>query len=210
MELPSDAPNPRLCHLRKWTDFEGYGFNLHAEKSKSGQFIGKVDEGSPAQLAGLREGDRIVEVNGVNIANENHRQVVERIKSIANETKLLVIDEEGDKWYKDNKIIIKSSQLNVEYNMTPTQQPNNNMSNNEREDEVNGNDEPPLPMKDTPPPDPVAEVAIVTKPSADEIEVNATYINNNNNDEKQTVADVNPSPTAEVISSCYFTVVPIL
>ena len=73
--LSPDAPAPRFCHLNKWPDFDGYGFNLHAEKSKTGQFVGKVDEQSPAQAAGLREGDRIIEVNGVNIANENHRQV---------------------------------------------------------------------------------------------------------------------------------------
>jgi predicted metalloprotease with PDZ domain len=74
-ELPPDAPAPRLCHLIKWHDFDGYGFNLHAEKSKTGQFVGKVDDQSPAQAAGLREGDRIIEVNGVNIVCENHRQV---------------------------------------------------------------------------------------------------------------------------------------
>lgn len=71
----NDRPAPRYCHLVKWPDFEGYGFNLHAEKGKAGQFVGKVDDNSPAQSAGLREGDRIIEVNGVNIANENHRQV---------------------------------------------------------------------------------------------------------------------------------------
>jgi sodium/hydrogen exchange regulatory cofactor NHE-RF2 len=51
-----------------------------------------VDPGSPAEQSGLREGDRIIEVNGTNIAQENHKQVVERIKAIANETRLLVID----------------------------------------------------------------------------------------------------------------------
>lgn len=122
-ELPPDAPAPRLCHLIKWADFDGYGFNLHAEKSRSGQFIGKVDEDSPAQYAGLREGDRIIEVNGVNIANENHRQVVERIKSIPNETKLLVVDEEADRWYKVMKIVVKSTQSNVEYVKTPVPRP---------------------------------------------------------------------------------------
>lgn len=122
-ELPPDAPAPRLCHLIKWVDFDGYGFNLHAEKSRSGQFIGKVDEDSPAQLAGLREGDRIIEVNGVNIAQENHRQVVERIKSIPNETKLLVVDEEADKWYKERKIVVKSTQSNVILKKTPIPRP---------------------------------------------------------------------------------------
>ena len=69
------APRPRLCHVTKWARFDGYGFNLHAEKARPGQFVGKVDAGSPAEAAGLREGDRIVEVNGVNISHENHKQV---------------------------------------------------------------------------------------------------------------------------------------
>ncbi|GFY66627.1 hypothetical protein TNIN_323421 [Trichonephila inaurata madagascariensis] len=122
-ELPPDAPIPRLCHLIKWADFDGYGFNLHAEKSRTGQFIGKVDDDSPAQLAGLREGDRIIEVNGVNIANENHRQVVERIKSISNETKLLVVDEEADRWYKERKIVVKSTLPSVQCIKTPVPRP---------------------------------------------------------------------------------------
>jgi predicted metalloprotease with PDZ domain len=59
------APRPRLCHIVKWPDFDGYGFNLHSEKNRSGQYIGKVDPGSPADAAGLREGDKIVEVVGL-------------------------------------------------------------------------------------------------------------------------------------------------
>lgn len=69
-------PNARLCHVIKSDYFDGYGFNLHAEKGKPGQYIGKVDEGSPAELAGLRQGDRILEVNGVSIKNETHKQVI--------------------------------------------------------------------------------------------------------------------------------------
>lgn len=121
--LPDDAPSPRLCHLIKWFDFDGYGFNLHAERSNPGQFIGKIDDDSPAQMAGLREGDRIVEVNGVNISNENHRQVVERIKSDPEETKLLVVDSQTDGWYKEQDLVIKSSQLNVVYIKTPVPRP---------------------------------------------------------------------------------------
>lgn len=99
---------PRLCHLVKWPDFQGYGFNLHAERGKAGQFIGKVDEGSPAEAAGLKEGDRIVEINGTNIGIENHQQVVGRIKSLGDEVKLLVVDPETDKYYKDIKQIVRS------------------------------------------------------------------------------------------------------
>lgn len=117
-DVLNDAPKPRLCHLIKWEDFNGFGFNLHAEKIKQGQFIGKVDEGSPAESAGLREGDRIIEVNGVNVSNENHKQVVERIKAIPNETKMLVVDQEAEKYYRNKKIIIKSTMANVVYTKT--------------------------------------------------------------------------------------------
>ncbi|QQP34815.1 Na+/H+ exchange regulatory cofactor NHE-RF2, partial [Caligus rogercresseyi] len=92
---------PRLCKLAMWPDFDGYGFNLHAEKSRPGQYVGKVDEGSPAEAAGLREGDKIIQVNGTNISSENHKQVVSRIKSIPNETELLVVDVETERVYRE-------------------------------------------------------------------------------------------------------------
>lgn len=53
---------PRLCHLKKGPN--GYGFNLHSEKSRPGQFIRSVDPDSPAARAGLRPQDRLVEVTG--------------------------------------------------------------------------------------------------------------------------------------------------
>ncbi|XP_050080827.1 Na(+)/H(+) exchange regulatory cofactor NHE-RF1 [Anopheles maculipalpis] len=87
---------PRLCHVVKRPDFDGYGFNLHAEKGRPGQYIGKVDDGSPAESAGLRQGDRIIEVNGQNITTETHKKVVELIKAVPNETRLLVIDPRAD------------------------------------------------------------------------------------------------------------------
>ncbi|XP_008936741.1 PREDICTED: Na(+)/H(+) exchange regulatory cofactor NHE-RF1-like, partial [Merops nubicus] len=50
---------PRLCHMKKGPN--GYGFNLHSEKSRPGQFIRSVDPDSPASRAGLRPQDRLVE-----------------------------------------------------------------------------------------------------------------------------------------------------
>ncbi|XP_013775488.1 Na(+)/H(+) exchange regulatory cofactor NHE-RF1-like [Limulus polyphemus] len=134
-ELPPDAPAPRLCHIIKWPDFEGYGFNLHSQKSRHGQYIGKIDEASPAEFGGLREGDRIIEVNGVNVANENHKQVVERIKCIPNETNLLVVDPEAEKWYIENNVVVKSGQSNVIFLKTPTKRPVKETSFNETENE---------------------------------------------------------------------------
>ena len=118
-----NAPCARLCHIVKWDDFDGYGFNLHAEKGKNGQFIGKVDDGSPSQAAGLRQGDRIVEVNEINIANETHKQVVERIKAFPNETKLLVVHQEADEYFKANNIVIKATMANIKVIKTPEKNP---------------------------------------------------------------------------------------
>ncbi|XP_029914037.1 Na(+)/H(+) exchange regulatory cofactor NHE-RF2 [Myripristis murdjan] len=85
---------PRLCHMTKGES--GYGFHLHGEKGKSGQYIRKVEPASPAEASGLRAGDRVVEVNGENVERETHHQVVQRIKAVDHETKLLVVDRETD------------------------------------------------------------------------------------------------------------------
>lgn len=135
-------PTVRLCMLRTWPQhFDGYGFNLHAEKSKSsvptngnsgsggglpfsgGQFIGKVDRGSPAESAGLREGDRIVQVDGVDIEGETHSKVVARIKqgttseddanndpdNLVSRCSLLVVDRRADTYYREKGIRVHSN-----------------------------------------------------------------------------------------------------
>jgi len=69
------APAPRLCRIRQVPGFDGYGFNLQAESGRPGQFVHAVDERSPAAAAGLRDGDRIVEVNGAGVSLLSHREV---------------------------------------------------------------------------------------------------------------------------------------
>lgn len=126
--MSSDAPRPRLCHLRKWPDFNGYGFNLHAERGKAGQFIGNVDPDSPAVAANLRPGDRIVQVNGTSIGSENHQQVVQRIKAVPDETKLLVVDQETDDYYKERKMVVPSDMYSVDVCEAPVTNPFTNPS----------------------------------------------------------------------------------
>lgn len=57
-----DTPNlaPRLCHMVR--SETGYGFNLHSDRSRPGQYIRSLDPASPADQAGLRPQDRLVEV----------------------------------------------------------------------------------------------------------------------------------------------------
>ena len=54
-----------------------------------------------------------MEVNGTNISNENHQQVVQRIKAVQNETKLLVVDKDTDVYYRTRKIVIRGDMPNV-------------------------------------------------------------------------------------------------
>jgi hypothetical protein len=105
----SEAPQPRLCHIKRWPHFDGYGFTLHNEKKEGTQLIGKIDEDSPAEAGGLRPSDRIIEINGVNVTRENHKQVVQRIKAGGEETRLLVADSQCQDYHDERDIVIKSS-----------------------------------------------------------------------------------------------------
>ncbi|XP_068585003.1 Na(+)/H(+) exchange regulatory cofactor NHE-RF2 isoform X2 [Cebidichthys violaceus] len=89
---------PRLCFLTKGE--RGYGFHLHGERNRGGQSIRTVEPGSCAELGGLRQGDRLVEVNGENVENETHHQVVERIREVAHRTRLLVVDRDTDDYLR--------------------------------------------------------------------------------------------------------------
>ncbi|KAM8879405.1 Na(+)/H(+) exchange regulatory cofactor NHE-RF2 isoform 2-T2 [Spinachia spinachia] len=89
---------PRLCFLTKGV--RGYGFHLQGERNRGGQFIRKVEPGSSADLGGLRSGDRVVEVNGENVENEAHYQVVERLREVPHRTRLLVVDKDTDDYLR--------------------------------------------------------------------------------------------------------------
>ncbi|KAL1281738.1 hypothetical protein QQF64_000541 [Cirrhinus molitorella] len=89
---------PRLCYLTKGD--RGYGFHLHGERNRGAQYIRKIEPGSPADLSGLKSGDRVVEVNGENVEGETHQQVVQRIVEVEHRTRLLVVDRVTDEFLK--------------------------------------------------------------------------------------------------------------
>jgi len=98
----------RLCLIRAANDGRGFGFNMQAEKSRTGQYIGVVDADSPAERAGIKYGDRIIEVNGSNIKVDTHKQAVEKIKAVPNEVELLVVDAEADKYFAQKGTALSS------------------------------------------------------------------------------------------------------
>ena len=102
---------PRLCQIRKWPGFPSYGFDLQPLETTKGQghYIGRVLPGSPAQDAGLLYGDRIVEVNGINVENETIQKVAQRIDPASSETTLLVVDRVTDQLFKDQSTRISSA-----------------------------------------------------------------------------------------------------
>uniref|UniRef100_A0A3Q3E693 NHERF family PDZ scaffold protein 2 n=1 Tax=Labrus bergylta TaxID=56723 RepID=A0A3Q3E693_9LABR len=81
---------PRLCHLAR-TEM-GYVHPLPGP-------------GSPADHAGLRPQDRLVEVNGVNIEGMRHAEVVAFIKKGGDETWLLVVDPDTDDHFKRRGVV---------------------------------------------------------------------------------------------------------
>lgn len=60
-------PEARLCHLLTWSCYDGYGF--YTAYNADGCFIRNVEPNSPAQLGGLRDYDRILEINGKQVRN---------------------------------------------------------------------------------------------------------------------------------------------
>ncbi|XP_062894658.1 Na(+)/H(+) exchange regulatory cofactor NHE-RF3-like isoform X1 [Mobula hypostoma] len=82
---------PRICVLTK-KDNEVFGFYLRAEKRKQGHIIRQVEPGSYAQLAGLYDADRVLEINGEFVDNMEHSKVVSKIKRSGNQVTFLVVD----------------------------------------------------------------------------------------------------------------------
>lgn len=120
-DAAAGAPLPRLCCLEKGPN--GYGFHLHGEKGKVGQFIRLVEPGSPAERAGLLAGDRLVEVNGENVEKETHQQVVSRIRAALNAVRLLVVDPETDERLQKLGVQVREEMLRVQEGPTQAEPP---------------------------------------------------------------------------------------
>ena len=88
--LSNLPPLSRLCHLQTTPSFKGYGFELHRRKNEKGHFIGPIDAGSPSEMAGLHTGDEIIEIQGTNVQNISHGEVVQLLLDNSERVTLLV------------------------------------------------------------------------------------------------------------------------
>lgn len=93
---------PRVVTIHKIDS--GFGFNVRGQVSEGGplrsingelyaplQHVSAILEGGAAEKAGVRKGDRILEVNGVNVEGATHKRVVDLIKSGGDTLTLTVI-----------------------------------------------------------------------------------------------------------------------
>ncbi|KAK6469240.1 Na(+)/H(+) exchange regulatory cofactor NHE-RF4 [Huso huso] len=99
-EPQAPLAKPRLCHLEK--GIAGFGFNLRSILDEPSIFIGQVAQGSPAERAELREGDVVVEVNGVNVESEYIEDVVGRMKEGGSQLTVLVLGPVEYQQYKQS------------------------------------------------------------------------------------------------------------
>lgn len=83
---------------------------IHSEtETKCQSLCQQVDAGSPADVAGLRDGDLIVAVNGVAVLESGrcgHDQLADRIKSIPNKVDIIVVDQVVEKWYRQRGLLM--------------------------------------------------------------------------------------------------------
>lgn len=134
MEFDADTVSaPRLICMKRCEG--GYGFNLHGEKHRSGQTISAVDDNSEAQKAGLRVGDKVIEVNGANVEGETHNDVVKRIKGNPEEVTMLVIDHITEAYLKHTKRPITADMANLATVYQPEEDPKESTEPAAAEDE---------------------------------------------------------------------------
>ncbi|CAH8537863.1 unnamed protein product [Heterobilharzia americana] len=80
----------RLCHLKKWPNFSGYGFSLRTDSYKKEHRVENVEPFSPSQSGGLLTGDIILLVNSRTVDHLSHNEVVKLIKEKV-DVELLVV-----------------------------------------------------------------------------------------------------------------------
>ncbi|MBN3287616.1 NHRF3 protein, partial [Polyodon spathula] len=103
----SSEHKSRLCLLEKTSG--GFGFHLNAIRGLPGQFVKEVASGSPADKASLVDDNIVIEVNGDNVENKSHKEVVEMIKKSGNRLEMLVIEKKAYNYFKDKNIPITTA-----------------------------------------------------------------------------------------------------
>ncbi|XP_072332142.1 Na(+)/H(+) exchange regulatory cofactor NHE-RF3 [Scyliorhinus torazame] len=109
--VSGQTPQPKLCHLVKQAS--SFGFSLKTIEGVSGLFMTEITPDGAAAIAGVQPNDRIIELNGENVENINHQQMVSKIKVSGNSIVLLLIDEASDKYFKSKMTKVVAAMASV-------------------------------------------------------------------------------------------------
>ncbi|NWW96756.1 NHRF3 protein, partial [Rhynochetos jubatus] len=105
------APQPRLCYLVK--EEKSYGFSLKSTEGQKGLFIVDLSSQGAAVKAGVQNNDRLIEINGKNVENDTHEEVVEKVKKSGNHVMFLLSNEETDRYYTSQKMVLSKESANL-------------------------------------------------------------------------------------------------
>ncbi|KTF72128.1 hypothetical protein cypCar_00034286, partial [Cyprinus carpio] len=90
----ASKPSPRVCVLKK-EEGETFGFRLRVERGQQGHIIRQLDSLGVAERSGLKDGDRLLEVNEMFVDNVEHMEVAHRIQVSGSHLCFLVLDKKA-------------------------------------------------------------------------------------------------------------------
>ncbi|KAJ8350805.1 hypothetical protein SKAU_G00259350 [Synaphobranchus kaupii] len=103
------SPIPRVINLSK-REGRSFGFFLRGEQGEEGHLIRNLELGGPAELAGMKDGDRILRVNGTIVDQMGHSQVVDMVKSSGNTVTFHILNEASYKQAKADGVDLSNPQ----------------------------------------------------------------------------------------------------
>ncbi|NXJ83597.1 NHRF3 protein, partial [Trogon melanurus] len=106
------VPQPRFCYLVK--EEKGYGFSLKTIGQKGSFIVELLPQGAAAK-AGVQNNDRLIEINGKNVENNTHEEVVEKVKEFENHVMFLLSNEETDQYYASQKMVLSKDSANLRW-----------------------------------------------------------------------------------------------
>lgn len=90
---------PKVISLTKKPG-KSFGFYLRVEHGEEGHLIRCIEMGGPAELAGMKDGDRVLRVNGTFVEEMAHSEVTRAIQPVRNNTCREREDQELNNQYK--------------------------------------------------------------------------------------------------------------